>query len=205
MGNALKTIKYISIGILFFVIGFYVDKEMGGVLRIQQLFEQFEVLKDPTNPELLIKFGTGRMAQFIPKIDHMIYSGKLYEGFGFLHDKLSKGNEFMITNEFYTDVTQSEESVARVEMSQLQTILDIGIIGFLIQVFYYLAIYFWILRPMPYSQSYLVVFVCISLFGVGGFTGVTSHQGLLLLGLTTGTILLAHKQQQATIAKDKPD
>ena len=205
MGNALKTIKYISIGILFFVIGFYVDKEMGGVLRIQQLFEQFEVLKDPTNPELLIKFGTGRMAQFIPKIDHMIYSGKLYEGFGFLHDKLSKGNEFMITNEFYTDVTQSEESVARVEMSQLQTILDIGIIGFLIQVFYYLAIYFWILRPMPYSQSYLVVFVCISLFGVGGFTGVTSHQGLLLLGLTSGTILLAHKQQQATIAKDKPD
>lgn len=202
IGNIKKTLKYIGIGILVFIIGFYIDGKVGGSLRIQQLTEQLEVLKNPDDPELLIKFGTGRMAQIIPKIDHMLYTGKQWVGFGFLHDKLSKGQEFMITNNFYTDETQREESVARVEMSQAQTILDVGIIGFLIQTFYYLAIYFWILRPMPYSQSYLVVFICISLFGVGGFTGVTSHQGLLLLGVATGAILLCHKQQ-ATTTHDK--
>lgn len=199
MGSAVKTLKYIGIGILLFIAGFYVDKAIGGSLRIQQLVEQFEVFKNPDDPELLIKFGTGRMAQIIPKIDHMLYTGKQYVGFGFLHDELSKGHEFMITNEFYSDVTQSEESVARVEMTQIQTLLDVGLIGLLIQTFYFLAIYFWILRPMPYSQSYLIVLICISLFGVGGFTGVTTHYGLLLLGITTGTILLSYKQQSMSV------
>ena len=199
MGSAVKTLKYIGIGILLFIAGFYVDKAIGGSLRIQQLVEQFEVFKNPDDPELLIKFGTGRMAQIIPKIDHMLYMGKQYVGFGFLHDELSKGHEFMITNEFYSDVTQSEESVARVEMTQIQTLLDVGLIGLLIQTFYFLAIYFWILRPIPYSQSYLIVFICISLFGVGGFTGVTTHYGLLLLGITTGTILLSYKQLSMSV------
>ena len=204
MGNIKRTLKYLGICILLFIAGFYIDKSLGGSLRIVQLVEQLEVLKNPNDPELLIKFGTGRMAQIIPKIDHMIYKGKQYVGFGFLHDELSKGNEFMITNEFYTDVTQSEESVARVEVTQIQTLLDVGLIGLFLQTLYYIAIYLWILRPMPYSLSYLIVLVCISFFGIGGFAGLTSHHGLLLLGITTGTILLIDKQQAAA-TNDKFD
>ncbi|MBS1353645.1 MAG: hypothetical protein HPZ82_08980 [Coprobacter sp.] len=194
-GNALKTIKYIAIGIVIFIAGYYIDGAMGGQLRIQQLIKQFEVLKTPNDPELLIEFGTGRMAQILPKIAHMLSTGKQYTGFGFLHDDLSTANEFSITNEFYSDVSQSEETVARVEVTQIQTVLDVGLIGLLIQTFYYLAIYFWVLRPLPYSKSYLVVLVCISLFGIGGFAGLISHHGLLLLGLTIGTILLTAKQE----------
>lgn len=204
VGNIKRTLKYLGICILLFIAGFYIDKSLGGSLRIVQLVEQLEVLKNPNDPELLIKFGTGRMAQIIPKIDHMIYKGKQYVGFGFLHDELSKGNEFMITNEFYTDVTQSEESVARVEVTQIQTLLDVGLIGLFLQTLYYIAIYLWILRPMPYSLSYLIVLVCISFFGIGGFAGLTSHHGLLLLGITTGTILLIDKQQAAA-TNDKFD
>lgn len=197
-GNIRKTIKYLVICVLVFIAGYFIDKSIGGSLRIVQLVEQFELLKNPDDPELLVKFGTGRMAQIVPKLDHMVYTGKQWVGFGFLHDTLSKGNEFMITNDFYTDITQSEESVARVEVTQIQTILDVGLIGFFIQILYYLAIYFWILRPMPYSQSYLMVLICISFFGIGGFTGLTSHHGLLLLGMTVGTILLVYKQKNAT-------
>lgn len=115
---------------------------MDGKLRIVQLVEQFEVLKNPDDPELLIKFGTGRMAQILPKIDHMLATGKQYTGFGFLHEDLTTNNEFVIINELYSDVTQSEETVARVEVTQIQTILDAGLIGLLIQTIYYLAIYF---------------------------------------------------------------
>ena len=96
-------------------------------------------------------------------------------------------------------MTQSEETVARVEVTQVQTILDAGLIGFLIQTFYYLAIYFWVLRPLPYSKSYLIVLFCISFFGIGGFAGLISRQGLLLLGLTTAAILLCQKQQTENI------
>ena len=156
-----------------------------------------EVFKNPDDPELLIKFGTGRIAQILPKIDHLLYRGKQYTGFGFLHDELTTDNQFIITNEFYSDVTKSEESVARVEVTQIQTILDAGLIGFLLQAFYYLAIYFWVLKPLPCSRSYLIVLVSISIFGVGGFGGLISHQSLLLLGLATGAILLAAKQENA--------
>lgn len=155
--------------------------------------------KNPNDPELLIKFGTGRIAQILPKLDYMLSTGKQYTGFGFLHDDLTTNNQFVITNEFYTDVTQSEETVARVEVTQVQTILDAGLIGFLIQTFYYLAIYFWVLRPLPYSKSYLIVLFCISFFGIGGFAGLISRQGLLLLGLTTAAILLCQKQQTENI------
>ena len=199
MGNTVKTIKYIAIGIIVFIAGYYIDGAMDGQLRIQQLVQQFEVLKNPNDPELLIKFGTGRIAQILPKLDYMLSTGKQYTGFGFLHDDLTTNNQFVITNEFYTDVTQSEETVARVEVTQVQTILDAGLIGFLIQTFYYLAIYFWVLRPLPYSKSYLIVLFCISFFGIGGFAGLISRQGLLLLGLTTAAILLCQKQQTENI------
>lgn len=196
-GNAIKTLKYIGLGIILFIAGYQVDKVIGGQLRIAQLVEQFEVLKNPDDPELLIKFGTGRMAQILPKIDYMLSSGKQYTGFGFLHEELTTNNNFVITNELYSDINKSEESVARVEVTQIQTILDAGLIGLLIQTLYYLAIYFWVLRPLPYSKSYLIVLVCISFFGIGGFAGLISHHGLLLLGLTTGTILLAAKSETA--------
>ena len=199
MGNTVKTNKYIAIGIIVFIAGYYIDGAMDGQLRIQQLVQQFEVLKNPNDPELLIKFGTGRIAQILPKLDYMLSTGKQYTGFGFLHDDLTTNNQFVITNEFYTDVTQSEETVARVEVTQVQTILDAGLIGFLIQTFYYLAIYFWVLRPLPYSKSYLIVLFCISFFGIGGFAGLISRQGLLLLGLTTAAILLCQKQQTENI------
>ncbi|MCD8288238.1 MAG: hypothetical protein LUC18_05290 [Porphyromonadaceae bacterium] len=195
-GNIRRTLKYLVICVLLFIAGYYIDGAMGGQLRIRQLVEQFEVLKSRDDEEMLAEFGTGRMAQIIPKVDLLLSMGKQYTGLGFLHETLTTNDQFVIKNEFYSDVTQSEEVAARVEETHIQTVLDAGLIGLLIQTFFYIALYLWVLRPLPYSRSYLVVLVCVSLFGVGGFGGVIMHTTLFPLGLTIGSILLMEKQRQ---------
>ena len=197
-GNAMRTIKYLCIGIILFFAAYHLDGMMDGQLRVQQLVRQFTALKNMDDPEAIAEFGTGRMAQIIPKVDHLWSLGKQYTGFGFLHDEKTTNEMFIIKNELYTDISRSEEVAARVEVTQIQTILDIGLIGLLFQTIYFIGIYFWVLRPLPYSKSYLVVLVCISLFGLGGFAGLTSHHGVLLVGLCIGTILLASKNKDKT-------
>ncbi len=194
-GSALRTVKYICIGIVLFIAAYHIDGAMDGQLRVQQLVGQFTALKNMDDPEAFAEFGTGRVAQILPKVDHLLSLGKQYTGFGFLHEEKTTNEMFIIKNELYSDISRSEEVAARVEVTQIQTILDIGLIGLLLQTIYYIGIYFWVLRPLPYSRSYLIVLVCISLFGVGGFAGLTSHFGLLLVGLCIGTILLATKQE----------
>ena len=186
--------KYLCLFAVLFVAGYYIDGKVGGALRIQQFVGQFSALQNPNDVEKLAEFGTGRMAQIIPKFALLFSENRQYIGLGFLHDKKTTIDKYVIINELYSDISRSEEVSTAVEETHAQTILDIGIIGLLLQTFYFLAIYFWVLRPMPYSISYLMTFVALSLFGVGGFAGVITHYGLLLLGLNVGIIYLADKQ-----------
>ena len=113
-------------------------------------------------------------------------------GFGFLHDDLTTNDKYIIHNEFYSDQSAAEEVAALVEVTQVQTILDTGLVGFVIQHLFYIAIYF-LIRKYKYSNWYLVTLVCISIFGIGGFAGLNLPHGLLLLGLALGCVLLANK------------
>ena len=193
-GNFKKLLKYLCLFAVLFVAGYYIDGKVGGALRIQQFVGQFSALQNPNDVEKLAEFGTGRMAQIIPKFALLFSENRQYIGLGFLHDIKTTIDKYVIINELYSDISRSEEVSTAVEETHAQTILDIGIIGLLLQTFYFLAIYFWVLRPMPYSISYLMTFVALSLFGVGGFAGVITHYGLLLLGLNVGIIYLADKQ-----------
>ena len=184
-------LKYFCLGIVLFFVAYHVDEKMNGELRVVQLVEQFSVLKTTDDPEALAKFGTGRMAQILPKIDHLLALNREYIGFGFLVNGKTTNTKYVIINDFYG----REEVATDVEVAQIQTILDIGIIGFILHTFYFLAIYFWVLRPLPYSKSYLMALLCISIIGLGGYTGLRYREGLLLLGLNVGIILLADKQQ----------
>ena len=194
-GNFKKLLKYLCLFAVLFAAGYYIDGKLDGQLRIQQFVDQFTSLQNANDVEKLAEFGSGRMAQIIPKLELLFSENRQYIGLGFLHDQKTTIGKYIITNEFYSDISQSEELATGVEVTQVQTILDIGIIGLLLQTFYFLAVYFWVLRPMPYSISYLMTFVALSLFGVGGFAGIISHYGLLLLGLNVGVILLADKQR----------
>ena len=194
-GNFKKLLKYLCLFAVLFAAGYYIDGKLDGQLRIQQFVDQFTSLQNANDVEKLAEFGSGRMAQIIPKLELLFSENRQYIGLGFLHDQKTTIGKYIITNEFYSDISQSEELATGVEVTQVQTILDIGIIGLLLQTFYFLAVYFWVLRPMPYSISYLMTFVALSLFGVGGFAGIISHYGLLLLGLNVGVILLADTQR----------
>lgn len=101
-------------------------------------------------------------------------------GFGFLHNELTTNDDYIIHNEYYSDQSAAEEVASLVEVTQVQTILDTGLIGFCVQHLFYIAIYFF-LRKYKYSNLYLVTLVCISIFGVGGFAGLNIPHGLLLL------------------------
>lgn len=196
MGKFKTMLKYACLAIVLFFVAYYVDEKMGGKLRIVQLVEQFDVLSNPDDVEKLADFGTGRMAQLIPKFALLWSMDRQYIGFGFLARELTTNPKYIIENPFYIGTEDEVEVATGVEISVAQTILDIGIIGLILQIFYYLAIYFWVLRPLPYSSSYLMTLICLSIFGIGGYSGLGATNGLLLLGLNIGAIFLAARQTQ---------
>ena len=67
-------------------------------------------------------------------------------GFGFLHPELTTNPKYAITNEYYTDTSRSEEVATAVEVTQVQTIFDIGFVGLLVQTAFYVGLYFMIRR-----------------------------------------------------------
>lgn len=189
-------LKSLIIVISTLYVGNIVDEKLGGALRINQLLEQFSIFSQGNqvldDMESLAEFGSGRGAQIIPKLELLTSTDKQLFGFGFLHDKLTTNEEYIINNQYYIDQSKAEEVASLVEVTQIQTILDMGFIGFIVQHVFYFLIYL-IIRKYKYSSYYAMTLVCISLFGVGGFAGLISHYGLLPLGLVLGSVLLINK------------
>lgn len=191
-GHFKQVAKYGVIAIVIVTSMYFVDRSTGGFLRIQSTIDQFISLDAVQDEEDLAEFGSGRMSQIIPKMEVLYDLDREWLGLGFLHPELTTNPKYWIKNELYTDVTKAEEVATAVEVSAVQTILDVGYIGLILQTLFYLYIYYAI-RHLKYSRYYLMTFVVISIFGIGGFAGVTTHHGLLLLGLSLSVVLLANK------------
>ena len=120
--------------------GYVLDGQMNGALRVQHLVGQFtsfasyrsveDAMSDMDN---LAEFGSDRGAQIIPKIELLTSTQKLMLGFGFLHNELTTNDDYIIHNEYYSDQSAAEEVASLVEVTQVQTILDTGLIGFCVQ------------------------------------------------------------------------
>ncbi len=50
------------------------------------------------------------------------------------------------------------------------------------------------IRRLRHASYYLCVLITISVFGLGGFAGLSLNDGLFLLGLTLGAILLSNPE-----------
>lgn len=196
-------LKYILTAIILVASLYYLDLQTGEKMRVAYNIDQFVALQVAQDEEDLAAFGTGRMAQIIPKWILLSDMGRLHIGFGFLHRKKTTDPRFIIKNEFYTDISQSEEVATGVEVTQVQTILDIGYLGLIAQTFFYVGIYF-IIRHMRYSRYYLATLVGVSVLGIGGFAGLNSIHGLLILSLILGAILCANRQVQPFAPKPQP-
>lgn len=190
-------LKYFLIAVVVVTSMYFIDRSIGGFLRIQSTIDQFIALDVAQDEEDLADFGSSRMAQIIPKMEHLYYLDREWLGFGFLHRDLTTNPKYWIKNELYVDVAKAEEVATDVEVTAIQTILDIGYVGLILQTLFYVSIYF-IIRRYKYSKYYLMTFVVLSIFGIGGFAGVITPQGLFILGLGLSVVFLANKSYNQT-------
>ncbi len=187
-----KVALYSATATVLIIGGYFIDRATGDNLRLASNIDQFSALEAAQDDEDLAEFGTGRMAQILPKWELLSDMHRLHIGFGFLHPKLSTNPKFQIRNDYYSDISQADEVATEVEVTQVQTILDIGFIGLLAQTLFFVGVYF-IIRRMPQANYYLCTVVGNSFLGIGGFAGFTTIQGLTLLAFILGAVLCANK------------
>lgn len=191
--NAKQVLRYALISLVV-LIGLYgADHLLGGYLRVASTIDQFTSLNTAQDAEDLAEFGTGRMAQIIPKWELLTDLNRRTLGFGFLHPELTTNPKYQIKNDLYTDIAHSDEVATAVEVTQIQTILDIGFLGLLIQTAFFIWLYR-IIRRLKHARVYACVLTAVSVLGIGGFAGLTQREGLFLVGITLGAILAYNKQ-----------
>lgn len=197
-GRGKMMLKYAVAAIVVVTAIYFVDKSMGGFLRVQTTIDQFTSLQVVQDEEDLSEFGTGRIGQVIPKFEVLYDLDREWLGMGFLHPELTKSSKYWIKNEFYSDVTRAEEVVTGVEIGPLQVILDVGYIGLLIHLCVFIYIYM-LVKRLRYSGLYLMTLSVNFIFSLGGFAGLYQTSGLLLIALSLAAVLLANKESETQI------
>lgn len=183
---------YSVVGVFAIIVGYFADDATGRYLRLADNVDQFVSLEAVEDDEDLAAFGTGRMAQILPKWELLSDMKRLHLGFGFIHPTKTTNPVFQIHNQYYIDSSKADEVATEVEVTQVQTILDIGFIGFFVQLAYYIGIYY-LIRKLNHSVYYVGALLGVSLLGVGGFAGLSQPHGLILLGVILGTVIAANK------------
>lgn len=191
IGKWKDLVKYGIGGIILVTSLYFIDGGTGGYLRVKSTVDQFVALNVAQDEEDLSEFGTGRMAQIIPKFELLSEEHHLLTGFGFLHPELTTISKYQIVNPLYIDQSKAEEVATGVEVTQAQTILDIGIIGLIIQTGFYIYL-FYIIRHFYDSKYYLSVLLAVSIFGIGGFAGLCQTDGVTLVALSFAVIFLSN-------------
>ncbi|MDE5628886.1 MAG: hypothetical protein K2I69_04935 [Muribaculaceae bacterium] len=162
------------------------------LLRIRSSFDQFADLWSAVDDEDLAEFGSGRLAQTLPKVDLVQRNHKELTGLGFLHPEYSKINQYMIENEYYSDVSKSYELATGVEIAAVQIFLHVGWIGLIVHVLFFLALYL-IIRKFKYSSYFLCMLFFNVWLGFGGFATLYSYQGLIMCSFVYGTVLISNR------------
>ncbi|MDE6134394.1 MAG: hypothetical protein K2F79_02330, partial [Muribaculaceae bacterium] len=162
-------------------------------LRIKSSVDQFADLFQAVDDEDLAQFASGRMAQILPKVDIIVRNHKEMTGLGFLHPDKTKITQYIITNEYYSDVSENEEVAAVVEVVPVQIFISMGYIGLAVHILFLVFLYL-IIRKLKYSVYFLSMIFCSFWFGLGGFCGLHSAHGLFLAALTYSVVILANRE-----------
>ncbi|MCF0219441.1 MAG: hypothetical protein HUK14_06635 [Muribaculaceae bacterium] len=206
-GNFMKVVRYVFIGGIALTILYFVDFKMGGVMRISTTIDQFIALTTAEDDEDFSEFGTGRMAQVIPKYEALVDQGDLALGWGFVHPELSTNPKYQIRNTLYTDISKADELATVTEVTQFNTIIHLGIVGLIVQTLFFIALWF-VMRHLPDAGFYLCAILMASIMGFGGFTGLNIQWGLIYVGTAIGVLLLTSrnrtKPQPTEVQQDSP-
>lgn len=188
----------IGIAVLFGILyaidaGMEKDKQGQSPMRIASSIDQFAMLSDAVDIEDMAEFGSGRIAQVIPKYELLKDYNKELVGLGFLHAEHSTSTKFQITNEYYSDVEKADEVATGVEIIPIQIVLTIGYIGLLIHIVF-LVMLCRLVGKLDYAPMLYSVIAAFSWFGLSGFSGLIYTHGELLMALALAVIILANKR-----------
>lgn len=188
-GPVRRTLRLAAVAAVAVTLLFFIDDHTGQFLRVASTVRQFtefslpEEQFDGEQVEETVGFGSGRAAQVIPKVMHLYERGDLLTGFGFLHPQLTSNPDFIILNPFYPDISVAEEVATGVEVTQFQTLLDIGLIGLILQTGFFIWLYLKV-RKMEYGRFLLSVLVVFFFSGFGGFGGWIQPASLYLISIS---------------------
>ena len=197
-----KTSKYFVLGAGLFAALYAVDLSIsdisqlatntGSRLRVASTINQFVLLDSAQDSEDLAEFGTGRMAQIIPKVERLYGMGLEWTGFGFLHPYKTDNPAFMIDNEYYSDISQSEESVAAVEVIPVQVFLNIGYLGLIWHILFLTGLIL-VIRRLPDAKYFWTLMAMFIWLGISGFCGMVQVQGQMVVATAFAMVILQDK------------
>ncbi len=196
-----KVSRYVMIGAAALTVMYFVDMAITGpiigendssALRIQSQIDQIINMGEIKDDEDLSKLGTGRMAQVIPKVMLLYDLGREWIGFGFLSRTQTTNSKYIIENEYYLNPEDAEEVAVGVEIMAVDVLLNIGWIGLIAHILYFVALW-WVVRPLRYSGYFTSVMCFFVIMGIAGFSGLVFITGLALVGLSLGVVICVNK------------
>lgn len=211
-GNWRKIGKYALICILGFVALYFFDGAITGnkgtlevtdngmsyrssYLRIHSHVDQIiDLIEGNLDEETAAALGSTRGAQVIPKMELLYDLDKEWTGFGFLDRNRTTNQKYIIENELYVDISNSEEVAIGVEVIPIEIILRIGYLGLIIHILFYASIC-WMIRKLKYAAYFYATAGFFVITGLGGFGGLIEPNSLVMVGLALGAVLLSNKEE----------
>ena len=203
-GGFRRVLLYGAIGIAGFVALYFVDASMAYIgdefeerspLRIKTSVDQILDLSEAVDDEDIAEFGSGRIAQAIPKLELLYDLGYQWRGFGFLSRFETDNPKFIVENEYYRDQEESIEVATNIEITALQILVTVGYIGLAAHILFF-GFTWWVVRRMRHGTYYLSVLLCFVWFGIGGFEGLISFMGVMTPALALSATLLSDRTEK---------
>ena len=170
------------------------DYVRSSTLRIRSTVDQFVDLTKAYDDEDVAEFGSGRMAQAIPKLELVSFYHRQWIGLGFLHKDYSKSSRFQLQNEYYSDETQADETATGIEIIPLQIYISGGWLALIAMNVLYFGLWF-IIRRLKYCYIYSSTWVFVLIMGIGGFASPTTFPGAQLLSFSFAAVILANRKE----------
>ena len=101
--------------------------------------------------------------------------------------------KYIIENELYNNPEVADEVATGVESVPFQIVLDIGILGLIVHILFF--VFMWLsIRKLPHSGLFLSTICLFAIIGISGMEGLIRKDSLILVGLAFAAVVLNDKR-----------